>query len=73
MSAWRGLRGSRIMKRSLMFYLRRMISDILSLQPGFLIKPADTEEYGQEKQSEHKVGSRTQKFIQVISHIEEKK
>jgi hypothetical protein len=60
------------MKRSLMFYMRRMISNILSLPPGFLIKPPDSGKQGQKEQPEHKVGSRTQKLIQQVSQIEEK-
>jgi hypothetical protein len=65
-------RGSQIVKRSLMFpHVGRTISDILSLQPGILIQPADTGEYGEEEQTEHKVGRSTQKLIQFVTSIEE--
>jgi hypothetical protein len=65
---------ARITDREKSFYIirvRRMISDILSLQPSILIQPADTGKYGQEKQPEHKVGRSAQKFVQFMSRIEE--
>jgi hypothetical protein len=65
-------RGSQIVKRSLMFSAGgRMISDILSLQPGVLIQPADAGKEGQEKQTEHEVGRSVQKLVQFVPHIEE--
>jgi hypothetical protein len=65
---------ARITDRENIFYVirvGRMISDILSLQPGILIQSADTGKYGQEKQPEHKVGRSSQKLIQFVTRIKE--
>jgi hypothetical protein len=48
----------------------RMISNILSLQPGILIQPADAGKYGQEKQPEHKIGGSAQKLVELVPCIE---
>lgn len=50
-----------------------MISDILSLFPGLLIKPHDAKENGEKEQPEHEIGRSPEKAVEQMADIEEKK